>query len=156
MATKVYLQFDDIKSTVAEPNHKGWVEMDSYSYSAHRSVSQTSGSSNRNISQASISSIKLTKKMNLATQGIFKQAHGGQPIEKCVLHLVGDGKTFMEYTLHKPIISDYEVHFTAANMVEPSETITIHFTRIDTRYIPTDASNGPINAGYDLEQAKVL
>jgi len=155
MGTKIYMQFGNIKSTTTDSNHKDWVEISSLRYGGSRDVTQTSGSSSRNISTPHISSFSLTKKMNLGTQALFKEAFGGQGIDICTIHLVGDKGVYMEYKLHKAVISNYTVDI-HDDMPEPKESFAVHFTRLDTRYIPTDSLNGPVNAGYDMEQAKLL
>ncbi len=97
MGTKIYMQFGSIKSTTTDSNHKDWVELQSCHYCVTRPVTQSSGSSNRTIGTANVSSLLVKKRMNLATQDIFKEAHGGSGASDCTIHFVGDKGTYMEY-----------------------------------------------------------
>lgn len=156
MTTKIYMQFGDIKGLASDPTHKGWIELVSCNYSANRSVTQTSGSSNRSVGTASLSSITITKEMNIASQRMFTEAHAGSGTDMCVIHFVSAKGTYLEYKLSNAILVNYHVtHHTEAN--KPSEIFSINFTRIDTRYTPSAEEGGsPSSAGYDIPTAKNL
>ena len=156
MATRIYMQFGNIKGMASDPNHSGWIELISCNYSANRSVTQTSGSSSRSVGTASLSTITITKEMNIASQKMFSEAHAGPGTDLCVIHFVNANGTYLEYKLSNAILVSYHVeHNTEAN--KPYEIFSINFTRIDTRYTPSAEEGGsPSSAGYDIPTAKNL
>ncbi len=155
MTTKIYMQFGSIKGDVCEPKHKEWVELESCSYSSKRGIEHETGSSKRTIGHTSVSSIQITKLVNLSSQPIFNEAHGGNGTDVCTIHFVNDKGTFLEYKLHKAILCDYECSIVSNADLPPHETFNIHFTMINTRYIPQD-TNSPRSAGFDMETGKLL
>ncbi len=155
MSTKIYLQFNDIKGTATDLNHKDWVELLSCDFNASRHVSQTSGSANRTVSTAELSSINFTKTMNLSSQKLLAEVLAGKGANQCTIHFVDDKGTYLEYKLSNAVLAHYSVlHSSAQN--RPTESFALHFSRFESRFTPTDGLGSPASSGYDIQTAKAL
>src|SRR4051812_41235603 len=112
----IYMNYDGIKGSVTEKNHKGWIDLMSAQLGTHRNVKDPTGSNvNREASVPSVSEITVTKVQDDASSDLFKAA------------LCGTGKTvqvdfcrtaegpnqpvvvYLTITMENTLISSYNV-----------------------------------------------
>ncbi len=122
--------------------------------------------SDRENSKPSLSDILITKEVDKTTPLWFQQALSMGPIDEVVLSVVRSGAdvtTYMEITLQKVMVSQYELDAEEAKAGEekksfqkPLEHIGLNYTHIEVRYIPSDEeakAQGPVSSSYDLVTA---
>ena len=154
MSAKIYMQFNDIQGNGTEAEHTNWISLSSCNFSVSRCISQESGSEKREIGITSLSSLSITKEMDISSIKMFSESLGGFGSDVCTIHFVNGNGTFLEYKLSKAVISSYNLH-ASEGCATAHESFTINFTRMETKY--TAEKNSPsICAGYDIPTAKNL
>ena len=156
MSANIYMQFNDIQGNGIEKNHTNWIELNSLNFSVSRHVSQESGSAKREIGIPSLSSLSITKNMDISSMRMISESLGGFGTDVCSIHFVGEHGTYLEYKLSNAVISSYTMQASEGCFTEPYESFTISFTRIETKFIPKEKDSASICAGYDIPTAKNL
>lgn len=154
----IYMKIDGIDGDATHENHKKWLDIMSLQWGVGRAIMTAAGSAkNREASEPSISDVVVTKVMDTSSVKLFTEACTGKEGKKAVIHLVttgSPGQLYMEYTLSSVLISGYSM---STNGDRPTESISLNFTKLETKYIPYDDKNKPetaISASYDLASTK--
>lgn len=155
MTKKIYMQFNDIQGNRVGADHANWIELNSLDFSASRYVSQEAGVEKREIGNTAISSLHISKTIDKSSQKLLSEVFGGFGTDVCTIHFVIENKTYLEYVLRNAVLSSYNVIHSTDSYSMPSESFTINFTRIETKYIEENDSSS-ICAGYDIPTAKNL
>lgn len=148
-ARRAFMQVPDIKGSVSEPSHAGWIEVSSFQWGVGRSTSVPTGaSSDREGKTPSVSSIVVTKSTDSASPNLFHAAVTGQHFPQVVLEvLTRDGSKRYQFVLSDVLIS-------SAKPVpgdRPTESLTLNFTKIEFRTTPTSGpSSSPLAVTYDI------
>ena len=158
----IYLQYDGIKGNVTADGYKDHIAVDSVQFGVGRGISMEPGNmSNREATRPSVSEVTLTKVADNSVTAIFKEAVTGSAGKKVVIKFVRTGadkvQEFMDYTLEDCLVSGYSMSATGES--DPSETITLSFSKIMINYNDFDKTNkasSPQRVGYDLTTAKPL
>lgn len=153
----IYAKLGKINGDATHENHKQWMTLDSLQWGVGRAIATPVGSAkNREASEPSISEVTVTKQMDESSPTLFTEACTGKAM-KVEIHLVttGDpGDTYMEYTLTDAMISGYSV---SSGGDRPSESLSLNFTKLETKYTPYDSDHNPgnpVTTSYDLSTAK--
>ena len=153
----VFLNYEGIKGESSDDGHKDWIDVDSWEWGTTRQItSSTSTQGDRESSNATISDLKITKKMDSSSNRLFMESCCGTG-KTVKLHLsktgTGSGAdVYMEYTLKNALISHYHVGGISGDIDRPSETITISFVEVEAKYIPYDEdgnATAPDAVGFD-------
>ncbi|CAH0990133.1 hypothetical protein SIN8267_00218 [Sinobacterium norvegicum] len=147
---------------VTAKGYEGWIEVDSFSFGVGRGISMEAGHlSNREATRPSISEITVSKAMDAASGGLFKQSVTGDEGIQVEVHIVQTGAAGLEkyatYTMDDCLISSYSVGASAGGA--PQETVSISFARIEANLAHADKSNkNPKNVlvGYNLATAEPI
>ena len=156
----ILMTYGDVKGDATDGAHKNWIHLSSCNFGVMRNVTQESGSPKRNVGTPSLSSIKVTKKMDSATPGAFLESLTGSG-QNATIHFCqgADGsnlQVFMEYKLENALISNYSVNAEHGENVV-TESLTISFTTMKTVYTPYDTTGKkgtPMASGYNITEAK--
>ena len=156
----ILMTYGDVKGDATDGAHKNWIHLNSCNFGVMRNVTQESGSPKRNVGTPSISSIKVTKKMDSATPGAFLESLTGSG-QNATIHFCqgADGsnlQVFIEYKLENALISNYSVSAEHGENVV-TESLTISFTTMKTVYTPYDTTGKkgtPMASGYNITEAK--
>ena len=156
----ILMTYGDVKGDATDAAHKNWVRLNSCLFDVIRNVTQESGNPKRNVGTPSISTLKLTKKMDSATPGVFLESLTGSG-QNATIHFCqgADGsnlQVFMEYKLENALISNYAVEADEENE-EVYEHVTVSFTTMKTVYTPYDATGRkgiPMASGYNIIEAR--
>jgi type VI secretion system secreted protein Hcp len=158
----IYMKYTTptIEGGVTTTGYTQQIEFSSFQFGIGRGVgSPTGGSSNREGSTPSVSEIVLTKNLDEASGNLIKEAYSGAGKATAVISFVRTdgtgGVTYLEYTLTNVMLSGYSV---SSGGDRPSESISLNFTKIETKIIPqnSDGTAGtafPVT--YDLAAQKM-
>jgi type VI secretion system secreted protein Hcp len=151
-----YLQIPGIKGAATDSQHKDWIAVHNVNFQVDQKVSVRPGHvDNRFGSIPAISDFTFTKLADVASPKVLEASLGGMVYDKVVMHVCdSDSKSYIEYTLHKAIVSGYDLEGVDAvdgAHTRLQETFTINAVKIEMRYL---VKNGAaMSAGYDLEKA---
>lgn len=157
----IYMQYGDIKGTVTESGHDGWIELTSFQYGVGRSVaSPTGGVADRESSAPRISEITCTKENDAASTPLLQEAltgDGGGKGAKVTFDFVrtnaGKLTKYQTVTIYNVIISGYSVSSAGDR---PNESFSLNFTKLEvttTQMNPDGSEGSPITVGYDIAKA---
>ena len=154
----IYMQLDGIQGDATQQAHQNWTDIKSLSWNIERTMNTLAGAAaNREGKQPSVGHVTLTKISDRSTPKLITEAAAGQATKTAKIHLVttgSPGTTYLEFTLSNVLISSYTI---GSSGDRPSETITLDFTKIETKYTPTDAGNAgqsPVISSYDIATAQ--
>ena len=156
----IYMKFGAIAGSVTAEGYTDWIDCGSMSWGVGKGVSSPVGSTaNRECSVASVSEVVVTKMMDKASIGLFKNTVAG--IDKavvCKIHLLKTDGTqivpYVEYEFENTLISGYSL---SSGGDRPSESISLNFTKVQVKYVEgsADATEAnPTVAGFDLSKGK--
>jgi len=139
----IFLHIPGITGESSDPNHQGWIDVRNFSWGVGRDInSHTSTQGDRESSNATISDLTLKKFMDKSTAQLFiESCCGGGKTIKFHLSKTGQGSgadSFIEYTLHNALVSDYKVAAFNDDTDRPIEKVKISFVKLEIRYIPYD------------------
>lgn len=156
----IYMKFGAIAGSVTAEGYADWIDCGSMQWGVGKGVSSPVGSTaNRECSVASVSEVTLSKMMDKASIGLFKNAVAG--IDKavvCKIHLVKSDGTqivpYVQYEMENTLVSGYSI---SSGGDRPSESISLNFTKVQVKYVEgsADATEAnPTVAGFDLSKGK--
>jgi type VI secretion system secreted protein Hcp len=158
----IYIKYTTptIEGGVTTEGYTKQIEVNSFQFGIGRGVGSPTGSStNREASTPSVSEIVVTKSLDEASGNLIKEAYSGAGKATAVISFVrtdgGGGVSYLEYTLSNVMLSGYSI---SSGGDKPSESISLNFTKIETKIIPqnTDGTTGtafPVT--YDLSTQKM-
>lgn len=150
----IYMKFGSVNGAVTTKGFEKWIELHSLQWGVGRAVgSAARGSTTRESSEPSISELTITKAMDIASNGLFADAVGGDFSNTVTLKLTTTTKdtvtTFLKYELSDTGLSGYSV---SSGGEAPMETLSLNFTKVMITYtgLNTKTSGAPDTVGYDL------
>lgn len=154
----IYMKYGSIKGDATHEEHKDWLTIDSLQWGAGRSIMTPAGSTrNREASEPSVSEVTVTKSMDASSPSFFTEALTGNKGTEVKINLVSTGspgRVFATYTLSDALVSSYSM---SSGGDRPSESISINFSKVQFKYIPTKTEHGagtPTTVSYDLATTK--
>ncbi|OZG71682.1 hemolysin-coregulated protein [Hahella sp. CCB-MM4] len=160
----IYLNFNHltVKGNVTAEGYKDWIRLDSFSFGVSRHITMEAGHmSNREATRPSLTAVSISKLMDTASSGLFKESLTGDAGVKVVIDVVRTHadkiEKYVSYELEDVIISDYKVSAGAESA--PSEMLSLSYSKVTMSYTAADRANkgaSPERVGYDLEAGKKL
>ena len=156
----VYLKLGNIKGAATSSQYKDWIEVDAYSWGFSVAVQTTSGSTGNRVSSGKVTpgDLHLTKKQDDSPTQFMIQSLQGKNTDQATLAVTrqsGDGEQkYMEYVMSNVICSSFTTSGTSGDGSQPSENITLNFTKLDLNQFVMDASGQPraMRGGVDFTQ----
>jgi len=160
----IFLNFNGKKpkGNVTANGYEGWIKLDEFQFAVSRGISMESGNtSNREVTYPDISEVTISKIMDGASTGLFKEALAGAKGCTVLIDIVKTGadkiEKYVAYELEECLLSNYDMD--AYSNSAPIENITISFAKITMTYTAGDRTNKegtPERVGYDLAAGKKL
>lgn len=160
----IFLNFNGNKpkGNVTADGYEGWIKIDDFQFVVSRGISMESGNtSNREVTCPDISELTISKVLDGASTGLFKEVLTGSTGCKVIIDIVKTGadkiEKFVAYELEDCLLSNYDMD--AYSNSAPTENISISFAKITMTYTAGDKTNKgatPERVGYDLTSGKKL
>lgn len=156
----IYMKYEGVDGTATHKGHEKWLTVNSLQWGAGRAMTLIPGSTqNREGSTPSVSEVTFTKEMDGSSPKFFSFCCGldnkGKKVEVDFVRTGSPGETYLKVKLTDTLVTGYSL---SSGGDTPSESISLNFTKIEMKYIPSgeDASAAsPIVASYDATTAKV-
>jgi type VI secretion system secreted protein Hcp len=149
----IYLKIDGIQGDATESNHTNWVTVDSYQFSTAREVKARIGNTAiREFSEPSVSDFTLTKPLDKASGGIFREALVGNQGKTHQIDVTSTGQggtVLLTYVLSNVMVSNYHI---SSGGERPIESITLNFSKVEVTFNPIGGSRSVTS--YDLATNK--
>ena len=160
----IYMNYNNkkIKGNVTATGYEDWIELDSFQFGVGRGISMEVGNmANREASRPSLSEIVISKMMDNASGGLFKESLTGVEGVEVQIHIVQTGakqvEKFAAYTLSDVLISSYSTSGSGGGA--PSESLSLSYSKLvaDLQGADKTNKNGQnMKVGYDLTTAKPM
>jgi type VI secretion system secreted protein Hcp len=156
----IFMNYDNlnIKGDVTAAGHQDWIELNSFQWAVHRTITLTAGGTgDRESSAPSVSEIVVTKVLDKSSTSLLQQALAGEGkpvIIDFVKSSLGTPFVYAEYKLDNVLISGYS---TSSGGDRPTESISLSFTKITfiNNSQNSDGTTASSQVTYDLALAKV-
>jgi len=158
----IYMNYNKlaIKGNVTAAGYENWIELDSMQMGVGRGISMDVGNmANREATRPSLSEVSITKMMDNASGGLFKESLTGVEGVEVQIHIVQTGakqvEKFAAYTLSDVLISSYST--SASGGSAPHEALSLSYSKIvaDLQGADKTNKNGQnMKVGYDLTTGK--
>ncbi|KEQ12242.1 Hcp family type VI secretion system effector [Endozoicomonas numazuensis] len=160
----IYMNFNSKKpaGNVTAKGYEDWIEVDSFSFGVGRSITMEAGAmSNREAGRPSLSEVSVTKLLDAASGGLFKESVTGSEGTTVQIDIVQTGtntvQKYASYTLEDCMVSSYSIGASAGGA--PTETISLSFAKIVADLSHADKTHKNkknLKVGYDLTTAEPL
>ncbi len=160
----IYMNYNQltVKGNVTAEGYKDWIRLDKFEFRASRDISMEAGHmSNREATRPDLSSVSISKLMDSASSGLFKESLTGDAGVKVIIDIVKTHadkiEKYVTYELEDVMISNYNI--SAGADKAPSETLSLSYAKVTMSYTAADRANkggSPERVGYDLETGKKL
>ena len=160
----IYLNFNNKTpaGNVTAKGYEDWIEVDSFSFGVGRSITMEAGAmSNREASRPSLSEVTITKMLDAASGGLFKESVTGSEGVTVVIDIVQTGantvQKYASYKLENCMVSSYSIGASAGGA--PTETLSLSFARIEgdlSHADKTHKNKKNMIVGYDLTTAEPI
>ncbi|WP_020407530.1 Hcp family type VI secretion system effector [Hahella ganghwensis] len=160
----IYMNYNqlNVKGNVTAEGYKDWIRLDSFNFGVGRHITMEAGHmSNREATRPALSTVNISKIMDTASSGLFKESLTGDAGVKVVIDVVRTAadkiEKYVSYELEDVIISSYSV--SAGNESAPAETLSLSYSKLTMSYTAADRANkgaSPERVGYDLDAGKKL
>ena len=154
----IYMNYNKlaIKGNVTAKGYENWIELDSFSLGCGRGITMEVGNmANREATRPSISEASVSKMMDNASGGLFKESLTGVEGVEVQIHIVQTGAKQVEkyaaYTFSDVLISSYSVN--ASGGSAPGEALSLSFSQVvaDLQGADKTNKNGQnMKVGYNL------
>jgi type VI secretion system secreted protein Hcp len=153
----IYLKLDPIKGSVTDSKFKDQIELGSFQWGAGIGVGSARGG-DRTTSEPSVSEIVATKKLDKASEGLFKHLLMGETVAKGTISFTaaikGESVAYAVLDLEDVIISGYSQ---TSGGDFPTESISLNFAKFVYSFSGRDdkQASSPVRLTYDLAENKV-
>ena len=153
----IYLKLDPIKGSVTDSKFKEQIELSSFQWGAGLGVGSARGG-DRTTSEPSVSEISATKKLDKASELLFKNLLMGETLATGKISFTaaikGESVAYAELDLEDVIVSGYSQ---SSGGDFPTESISLNFTKFVYSFSGRDDKqvSSPKRLTYDLAENKV-
>lgn len=143
-AVDMFLKIEGIDGESTNAAHKGWIEIQSWSWGLSQASSGGGGAGGA-VGRELKGHVTLIKRIDKATPLLFKRCSDGTVLALATVELTrpNGGPTYLKYELKEVLISSI-AHGDVDGDGVPEETVTLDFTGVKLTYTQFDASGKPV------------
>ena len=143
-AGDIFLKLDGIEGESTQKDHKGEIEIESWSFGMSRPIAAAAGSGMARGGKLCVTEIALMKLFDKASPAIINNMVSGKAIAKGTLSFVQPGsdipQTYLSIELNGILISGYQASGSAGD--RSADSISLHFSTAKMTYKPIDNKGG--------------
>jgi type VI secretion system secreted protein Hcp len=159
VAVDYFLQITGVEGESTDDKHKGWIDVDSWSWGETNSGSTHSGGG-AGAGRVTINDFFFTTQVSKASPKLFLACASGQHLKEAKLIGRKAGKAqqeFLTWTFSDVLVTSYQTGGTEADV--PRDQVSLNFAklRVDYKAQKADGSlDAAISAGWDAKTNKKL
>lgn len=160
MADQYFLKIDGIEGESQDEQHKGEIELDSWSFGGAISGPLKTGGG-VSAGKFTIQDFQFTARISKASPLLFLACTTGKRFAKATMtgRREGAGRPvdYLTITLTDAVISSYQESGTSGDGATPMEQVLCAFGKIQLEYRPVNADGSlgaPVSATYDTKKAR--
>lgn len=108
-ASDYFLKIEGIEGESTDPNHKGYIDFDSFSWGMSRATSGGGGLTGRPVGQPSMSGFSFTKELDKSSPKLFSIFKNGELIKSAELRIrkAGQAEDYFKIEMKEILISSF-------------------------------------------------
>ncbi len=129
-----FLEIKGMPGSSADPKHRGWIELNSFSMSNSRPTS--TNSSTRQRGSANFTPVNVTKFIDKSSPKLMEAVANGRVFPTMTIDLVDNRKNvYVKITLSNVMITSYQV--SGSKKERPTEEFSLNYEHIKYSYLPS-------------------
>ncbi|MFL5581390.1 MAG: Hcp family type VI secretion system effector [Gemmatimonadaceae bacterium] len=160
-AVDYFLKLDSIDGESTDKVHKGWIDVESWSWGETNQGTHHGGGGG-GAGKVAMQDFHFVMKMSKATPKLMLSCATGQHIKKAELicrKAGGKQENFLTIKFSDLLVSSYQTGGSGGSSIVPMDQVSLNFSKIEFEYAQQKAdgsADAPVKAGYDLKlNAKV-
>jgi type VI secretion system secreted protein Hcp len=141
-AEDVFIKLDGIEGESTHKDHKGEIEVFSYSWGTSRGASGAPGDMRGGAAKSCVSEFHFMKMLDKSSAAIVGNSIGSSPIPKATLTMARSGegeKAYFTFTLTNVLVSSYQM---SGSSERAMESVSLRFGSAEMSYKPQDDKGG--------------
>ena len=156
-----YLKFDGVEGESLDKDHKGWINILSFSQGIHQPGGNATGTARRR-GDVILDDISVAKLLDKSSPKIAESVCLGKVFPKVEIELTASytdaGRvTYYRYELKNVLVSSYQVGGAAQSEDVPTEDFSLNFEEIKVTYTENDnkgKKKGNVEYGWKVEEGE--
>ena len=155
-----FLQITSIEGESMDAKHKGWLEVESWSWGETNPTPPAGGGGGGTAGKVQVQDLHVTTRVSKASPKLFLACASGQHMKEAKLAAVRAGKTqveFLTWTFSDVLVTGYQTGGTSDEI--PGDQLSLSFSKLRVEYRPQKADGSfdvPVTAGWDVKTNKKL
>jgi len=156
----LFIKFDGVDGECNDKDHKGWVDLLSMSWGAHKAGGGATGQTRRR-GVATVEDIIVTKEFDKSTPKLAEAVLSGKVFPKVEVHntaTYGDARaTFLKWEFKNAIVTSFNTSAAGAGDAVPVDNFSINFEEIKMTYAEYDSTGkkkGEVPVGWKVEEGE--
>jgi type VI secretion system secreted protein Hcp len=159
MAIDYFLRIEGIPGESLDAKHKGWIDVESWSWGEANPVPPGGGGSGAAAGKVQMQDFNVTARVSKASPNLMLACASGKHFKSAVLTARKAGKSqqeFLTFSLSDVLVSAYQIGGAVGEVV-PGDSVSLNFAKIQVEYKeqnPDGSLGASIKAGWDVKQNK--
>jgi type VI secretion system secreted protein Hcp len=159
MATDYFLQIAGVEGESLDAKHKGWIEVDSWSWGETRPAPPAAGAG-VGTGKVQIQDFHFVTRVSKASPKLFLACANGQHFKEAKLVGRKAGKEqqeFLTWTFSDVLVTGYQTGGAEGGDIAPADQVSLNFSKLKVQYRPQKADGSldtAVTAGWDAKTNK--
>ncbi len=156
-----FLKIDGIDGSSSDHKHKGWIELESWSWGASNAT-YGHGTGGHGAGKVNVQDVHFVMKTNKASAKLMLACASGQHIKEAILDCCKAGGTkesYLKYDMKDVFVTSYQQGGSGHSDIVPTDQVSLSFAKINIEYKEQDAkgaTTGSVKVGWDVPANKKL
>jgi type VI secretion system secreted protein Hcp len=159
MAVDYFLQITGVEGESTDAKHKGWIDVDSWSWGETRPAPPAGGGGG-GAGKVQIQDLHFVSRVSKASPKLFLACANGQHFKEAKLVGRKAGKEqqeFLTWTFSDILVTGYQTGGAEGGEIVPSDQVSLNFAKLKVEYRAQKADgslDAPVSAGWDAKNNK--
>jgi type VI secretion system secreted protein Hcp len=155
-----FLRIDGVDGESTDSKHKGWIDVDSWSWGESQSATTHPGGGGGGAGKVAFQDFHFTTKVSKASPKLFLACASGQHLKEAQLVARKAGKAqqeFLTWTFSDLLVSSYQTSGIEAGDTLPMDQVLLNVSRVKVEYRAQKADgslDAAMTAGWDIKTNK--
>ena len=155
----LFIKFDGVDGECNDKDHKGWSDLQSFSWGLHKAGAGATGATRRR-GVVTVEDVVVSKEYDKSSPKLAESVCLGKIFPKVEIHdttTYGDGNraVFLKYELKNVMVSSHNVSAAGGGDAVPHENLSLNFEEVKQTYVEYDAKGakkGNVEMNWKVEE----
>jgi type VI secretion system secreted protein Hcp len=156
----LFIKFDGVDGEAQDKDHKGWIDVLSFSWGIHRAGGGATGQTRRR-GVATVEDVVVNKEYDKSSPKLAEAVCTGKVFPKVEIHdtttYAENRATYLKYELKNVLVTSHAVNGSSGGDAVPTETMSLNFEEIKQTYVEYDAKGnkkGNVEMTWKVEEGE--